>query len=179
GGDFLYSGEEFDVIKKDILLCKELGFEGVVTGALTADGNIHAEQTKRFVELAYPMELTFHRAFDRAADPLAALEILIGCGCSRMLTSGQVPGAFDGKELLKTLVTQASDRIIVMPGSGVRSSNIAALAQFTGATEMHSSARKIQPTQMQYLQASMNEKLNTVTVDAGEIASMKSQLHAL
>jgi copper homeostasis protein len=145
GGDFLYSDDEFAVMKKDVELCKQLGFEGVVIGLLHADGSVDAERTKELAELAYPMEVTFHRAFDRAADPLAAMETIITCGCHRILTSGQVPNAGDGKELIKQLIEQADDRIIIMPGSGVRSSNIKEIADYTGAVELHSSARKIMP----------------------------------
>jgi len=74
GGDFLYSDDEFAVMKKDIELCKQLGFEGIVIGLLNADGTVDADRTKQLTDLAYPMEVTFHRAFDRAADPLQALE---------------------------------------------------------------------------------------------------------
>jgi copper homeostasis protein len=129
GGDFLYSDDEYAVMKKDIELCKQLGFEGVVIGLLHADGSVDAERTKELVDIAYPMEVTFHRAFDRAADPLAAMETIINCGCHRILTSGQVPNAGDGKELIKQLIEQANDRIIIMPGSGVRSSNIKEIAE--------------------------------------------------
>ncbi len=176
GGDFLYTNDEFEAIKKDILLCKELQFEGVVTGSLNADGTVHAEHMKQLVELAYPMELTFHRAFDRTIDPFVALETLINCGCSRILTSGQVPEAFNGKELIKTLIEKAADHIIIMPGSGVRSNNIIELAQFTGAKELHSSARKIEASSMAYYQKSMQEDLTTVTVDAKEIQHMKAAI---
>ena len=124
GGDFLYSDAEYEVICKDVQLCKELGFDGVVIGLLHADGSIDKERTKKLVDLAYPLEVTFHRAFDRAAHPLQALEDIIACGCNRILTSGQVPNAWDGRELIKQLVEKADDRIIIMPGSGVRSSNI-------------------------------------------------------
>ncbi len=179
GGDFLFNDDEFEVMVRDIKLCKELGFEGLVTGMLNADGTIDTERTKRLVELAYPMEVSFHRAFDRAVNPLQALEDVINCGCQRILTSGQVPNAFDGKELIKQLVEQAGDRIIIMPGSGVRSSNITELAQFTGAVELHSSARKQQASAMQYLQQSMQEDLSTVIADAEEVGKMKTALNAL
>ncbi len=175
GGDFLYSEDELEAIKKDILLCKELQFEGVVTGMLNADGTVNAEQLKQLTALAYPMELSFHRAFDRCMDPFEALEILINCGCSRILTSGQVPNAFDGKELIKALIEKADDRIIIMPGSGVRSNNILELAQFTGAKELHSSARKIQASGMLFHQQNMREDLSGVTVDSEEIVDMKTK----
>jgi copper homeostasis protein len=173
GGDFLYNEDEFAVMKKDVELCKELGFEGVVIGLLNEDGTVDAARTKILVDTAYPMEVTFHRAFDRAADPLTALETIIDCGCNRILTSGQVPNAWDGKELIKQLVAQANERIIIMPGSGVRSSNIKDLAEFTGAVELHSSARKNIASAMLVAKASMNEELKTVSVDVEDIQKMK------
>jgi len=179
GGDFLFSDDELAVMKKDISLCKELQFEGVVIGSLNGNGTINTEQTKRLVDAAYPMEVTFHRAFDRALEPLQALEDIITCGCTRLLTSGQVPDAFDGKELIKTLIEKANNRIIIMPGSGVRSTNIIELAQFTGATELHSSARKNQPSAMSYQQESMQEELSSVTVDTEEIRRMKTLLEGV
>ena len=179
GGDFLYTDQEFEVMKKDILLCKELGFEGVVTGSLNADGSIHTEHTKRLADAAYPMEVSFHRAFDRAAEPLQAMEAIIDSGCTRILTSGQVPNAFDGKVLIKTLIQKAGERIIIMPGSGVRSSNIIELAGFTGAIELHSSARKTQPSGMLYHHDSMRESLESVTIDVDEIKKMKTFLTKL
>lgn len=176
GGDFLYTDSEFEVMQKYILLCKELQFEGVVIGLLHADGTIDTVRTKKLVELAYPMEVTFHRAFDRASNPLQALEDVISCGCNRILTSGQVPNAWDGRELIKQLVIQAADRIIIMPGSGVRGSNIKELAAFTGAVELHSSARVLQPSGMSYLQQSMQEEMKNINVDSNEIATMLEQL---
>lgn len=176
GGDFLFNDDEFEVMKYDVRLCKELGFEGLVTGLLNADGTVDTVRTKILVDIAYPMEVTFHRAFDRAVNPLQALEDVISTGCKRILTSGQVPNAFDNKELIKQLVQQADDRIIIMPGSGVRSNNIAALAEYTGVTELHSSARSSQPSAMQYIQHSMHEDLSAVTVDAEEVRKMKRAL---
>ncbi len=176
GGDFLYSDDEFEVMLKDALLCKELGFEGVVFGLLNMDGTIDKRRTTKLVELCYPLEVTFHRAFDRAAEPFQALEDIIECGCQRILTSGQVPNANDGKELIKQLIEKADDRILIMPGSGVRRDNIRALADYTGALEMHSSARKNIATQMQFIKESMNESMQTVSVDVEEIRKMKMQL---
>lgn len=176
GGDFLYSSEEFEVMRRDVLLCKELGFEGAVLGLLLADGAIDVSRTRLLVELAYPMEITFHRAFDRCREPLQALEQVIGCGCKRILTSGQVPNAFDGRELIRQLVQQADDRIIIMPGSGVRSHNIRELANFTGATELHSSARIMEASPMQFTVAGMQETLENIQANSGEIALMKRAL---
>ncbi|MES2003274.1 MAG: copper homeostasis protein CutC [Bacteroidota bacterium] len=176
GGDFLFSEDEFAAMQKDILLCKQLQYEGVVIGLLHADGSIDATRTKQLVELAYPMEVTFHRAFDRAANPLESLETIITCRCQRILTSGQVPNAWDGRELIKQLVQQADDRIIIMPGSGVRSNNISELASYTGAVELHSSARRSIASGMHFLQPSMQEQLENTLVDEAEIKKMKSLL---
>lgn len=178
GGDFLYSDAAFRVMQKDIALAKELGFEGVVLGLLKSDGSIDADRTAQLVQQAYPMEVTFHRAFDRAINPLEALETIIQTGCSRILTSGQQPNAFDAKDLIQQLVQQAADRIIIMPGSGVRASNIQALANFTGAQELHSSARKLLPSSMEFQVESMQESLLNCLVDPAEIQAMKSQLIA-
>jgi copper homeostasis protein len=173
GGDFFYTEEEIDVMQKDILLCKQLGFEGVVIGSLRKDATVDTETIKRWVAMAYPLEVTFHRAFDRTKDAFQSLEDVIACGCQRILTSGQVPNAFDGKELIKKLVEQADGRIIIMPGSGVRSSNIKDLASYTGVTELHSSARKTIPSEMEFINAGMQENLENISVDVEEIKMMK------
>src|SRR5574338_1713550 len=135
GGDFLYSDEAFEVMKRDVMLCRELGCDGVVTGLLQADGSVDKKRTAALVEAAYPLGVTFHRAFDRVANPFEALEDIIATGCERILTSGLKPTAPEGAETLAQLVRQADYRIIIMPGSGVRSDNIAALARQKGAEE--------------------------------------------
>ena len=176
GGDFLYTRSEFDVMKNDIRLCKELGFAGVVIGLLLPDGSIDKARTKELVALAAPLEVTFHRAFDRCNDPIKGLHDIIETGCKRILTSGQVPIAADAMPLLKKLVEQAGDSIIIMPGSGVRSNNIKEIIQATGAKEMHSSARKMQASQMLYAKDSMKEDLQATGVDTEEIKKMLAQL---
>lgn len=175
-GDFLYSDDEFAIMKKDLLLCKQLGFEGAVIGLLNKDGSIDIVRTSQLVEIAYPLEITFHRAFDRCKEPLQSLEEIISCGCQRILTSGQMPDAYDGKELIQQLVMQADDRIIIMPGSGVRYNNIAELAAYTGAAEFHSSARKAVASEMRFTNADMNETIENILVDEDEIKKMKQFL---
>jgi copper homeostasis protein len=178
GGDFFYSDDEFAVMQKDVLLCKQTGFEGIVIGLLNKDASVDVERAKRLVELAYPLEVTFHRAFDRTKNAYEALENIINCGCQRILTSGQVPNAFDGKDLIKKLIEQADDRIIIMPGSGVRSNNIKQLADYTGATELHSSARKNIISEMEFINENMHETLQNISVDGDEIKKMKAALSA-
>jgi len=157
----------------DISLCKDLGFKGVVSGILLADGNIDQKRTAALVALADTMQFTFHRAFDRAIDPLQSLENIIAIGASRILTSGQVPNAFDGKSLIKELVEKANNRICIMPGSGVRSTNLQALKDFTGAIEFHSSARKLLASAMLFHPSSMQESIENTVVDIAEINAMK------
>jgi len=179
GGDFLYSDEEFETMLYDVTLCNDLGFSGVVLGMLNSDGSVNTNRTKKLVAKAGNMQVTFHRAFDRARDPLKALEAIVDCGCKRILTSGQVPNAYDGKELIKELIEQAGKRIIIMPGSGVRSNNIVALATYTGATELHSSARRLQSSAMLYTKESMQENLDNISVDQEEIIKMKQALQSV
>jgi copper homeostasis protein len=178
GGDFLYSDSEWDIVLNDIRLCKDLGFSGIVTGSLQKDGLVNEAQLQQAVSLAYPMEVTFHRAFDRVSDPLIALEQVIAAGCTRILTSGLHPEVMVGTPLLKQLVQQAGNRMVIMPGSGVRSSNLAQLRAATGAREFHSSARLLVPSGMNSLNLAMQEKLENISVDAAEISRMKQILLA-
>jgi copper homeostasis protein len=178
GGDFFYDEEEFIMMKSEILLCKELGCEGVVIGMLKQDGSIDKERCKQLVALAYPMGVTFHRAFDRASNPFEALEDIITVGCERILTSGHRPVAMEGALLLNDLVRQANNRIIIMPGSGVRAINIAELAKRTGAVEFHSSAKIKINSDMLYVNEGMQESLQNTLADKNEIIGMKENLAA-
>jgi len=137
-GDFLYSDLEFDIIKEDIKMCKQLGVDGIVCGILLANGDVDLVRTKALVELAKPMSFTFHRAFDFTNDPFKALEDVISTGADRILTSGQQPTAIQGEHLIRELVRLSNNRIIIMPGSGVNADNIEYLLE-TGATEFHMS----------------------------------------
>lgn len=175
GGDFLYDDTEVEMIKRDLLLCKQMGFQGAVIGLLKKDGSIDTDQTSRLVEWSYPMEITFHRAFDRAKDPIRSLTDIIQSGCSRLLTSGQRPNVGDGLDLVQTLVQKGGEDIIIMPGSGVRTELMDALLK-TGATEFHSSARKRQGSAMDFEVPQMAESLDTLSVDTIEIKQMKALL---
>jgi copper homeostasis protein len=137
GGDFLYSDTEFTSMKHDIELAKQLGSNGVVFGLLTAAGDIDSDRTRVLLDLAKPMNVTFHRAFDMTRDPIAALETLIGLGINRVLTSGQEVSALEGAELVHGLLVHADDKIIVMPGGGITEQNIKKVLDTTGAKEIH------------------------------------------
>lgn len=141
GGDFLYAPSEVDIMEDDIRTVRELGADGVVVGALTADGDIDMPVLERLRRAAGTMSVTFHRAFDVCADAGKALEQLIAAGCDRVLTSGQARSASEGTGVLSRLVRQARGRIVVMPGCGVTPANAAEVLRSTGATEIHASAR--------------------------------------
>ena len=178
GGDFYYTEEEFHSMKEEVLLCRQMGFEGVVIGMLKQDGTVDTERCKRLVDIAYPLGVTFHRAFDRAINPFEALEAVITTGCERILSSGQKPVAEDATELLNAMVRQANDRIIIMAGSGIHASNILSLAEKTGATAFHASARMLRPSTMDFINPHMQEHLNTVLVNSTEVERMKATLQA-
>jgi copper homeostasis protein len=140
--DYYYDDDEWQVIADDIKICRELGCDGISVGVQKIDGEIDGDRMKLITEMAWPMEVTCNRAFDAVPDPFKALEVLIDAGCKRVLTSGLAASAPEGADLLKKLVDQAGDRIIIMPGAGVRSGNIPELIRKTGAREFHTSARK-------------------------------------
>lgn len=141
GGDFLYSDTEYDIMRRDIELCGENGIDGIVTGILFPDGTIDVERTARLIEFAYPMTATFHRAFDMCADPVRGIEDVIATGASRLLTSGQQNKALDAVELIRQLVIQAGERLIVMPGGGIDETNAAQIITATKAKELHLTGR--------------------------------------
>ena len=150
GGDFLYTETEIQIMEKDIRMCRKAGVDGVVLGCLTSDGEIDTITTKRLINAAEGMSVTFHRAFDQCWDPAQALDQLIALGCHRILTSGQQPTAEQGLPLLKKLVKRAGNRIIILPGSGINEININHIAHETSATEFHFSARERRNSNMSY-----------------------------
>lgn len=169
GGNFLYDEEEFAIIKQDILLCKQLGCDGISTGVHLQNGEIDTERLKRIVEWAYPMGVTCHRVFDATPDPFKALEEIIDSGCERILTSGQKTAAPDGIDILAELVQRANGRIIIMPGAGVRSSNIEALITGTGATEFHTSARIVAPDPVTFRNPAIADATNWYIANEEEL----------
>ncbi|MEO8769110.1 MAG: copper homeostasis protein CutC [Ferruginibacter sp.] len=179
GGDFLYSDDEFEIMKNDVMVCKKLGCDGIVIGILDEDGNVDKQRCSQLVQLAYPLGVTFHRAFDRTNDPFKAMEDIIEIGCERILTSGQTPSIVDGIELVTQLIEKAAERIIIMPGSGVRADNIANIAIKTKATEFHTSARTMIQSNMKFNHEKMKEELKSVSADEQEIKSIKKILGEL
>jgi copper homeostasis protein len=137
GGDFLYSAAERAVMLEDIRRAKAAGAHGIVTGVLSADGEIDVDHTRELIAAARPLQVTFHRAFDVCRDATSALETLVALGVERVLTSGQAATAPEGAETIARHVRQAAGRIGVLPGGGVTPDNVAPLIRATGVTEVH------------------------------------------
>jgi copper homeostasis protein len=149
GGDFCYSDIEFAIMQRDIVLAKQLRADGVVIGILTPDGTVDRERTRALVDLARPLTVTFHRAFDVTRDPFEALEDLIALGVDRILTSGQEPSAIEGLDLITELVQRAGDRIIIMPGGGA-DRNVPKIIATSGAREIHVTGNRLVASAMRY-----------------------------
>ena len=173
GGDFLFSQLEFQSMIADVEQCAQLGCDGVVIGMLVEDGGVDVGRCAELIRYAGAMQVTFHRAFDRVKDPMRSLEEIVDLGCTRILTSGLHPNVQLGQEMLRALVDAAGDRITIMPGAGVRSSNILELAKFTGARAFHSSARSARASSMEYINPDMDETLDAVSIDASEVAELR------
>lgn len=139
-GNFNYTDIEFEEMKSQIEFCKEENCDGVVFGILTDENKIDLERCKELVNLAKPMPCTFHRAFDKVQNAEEALENVIACGFSRILTSGKQKTAVQGAEKIQQLIGQAKGRIVIMPGGGIRSTNVSQLMNKTNASEFHTAA---------------------------------------
>ncbi len=171
-GNYYYDEDEFEIIRQDIAACKDLGCNGISVGAATIDAEIDTERMKRIVEWAYPMGVTCNRVFDGTPDLLKALDDLVLCGCERVLTSGGRSSAPDAGDMLARLVQQAGDRICVMPGAGIKSSNLARLRLESGAREYHASARTIAPNPLTYVNTQVSDYGNVYVADEEEVRRM-------
>jgi copper homeostasis protein len=150
GGDFLYSDDELAVMRADIELAARSGVKGVVLGLLTADGRVDVARTRALVELARPMEVTFHRAIDMTSDLEGTLEEVIESGADRVLTSGGEQTAVLGCRRIHKMVRAAQGRIRLMAGGGVRAENVQEIAWATGAVEFHAGLRRTIPSPARY-----------------------------
>jgi len=153
GGDFLYTDAEFESMQHDIQIAKELGADGIVLGLLRADGTVDVERTRQLVKLAAPLPVTFHRAIDVSRDLLQALEDVISTGAARVLTSGGRPSVVDGVTVVAKMVEAAKNRIIVMPGCGIKADNVLSIIEATGAHEVHIALEEEMQSSMQFRQA--------------------------
>ena len=159
GGNFCYNNEEFQQMKNQLLEFKKEGTDGFVFGILDEKSEVNLAQNKELVALAEGLPCTFHRAFDRVNHYQKSLEEVISCGFKTILTSGTKPNVTEGKEILKTLIKISNERIDILCGGGLRSTNISEIKNYTKAKNFHSSGI-----------------VNGILPDAEEIKKMKSQI---
>ncbi len=154
-GDFVYSDEEIRVMVRDIEMCRKLGVNGVVFGALTPDGDIDMEACQKMAEAADGLHMTFHRAFDMCRDPQEATEKIIGLGCDRILTSGQAASALEGADLIGSLQKDFPSVVFIAAG-GISPENVKEIIKKTGVTEVHASAKATVGSAMRFRRDSVS-----------------------
>lgn len=137
GGNFVYSKDEIEIMKEDIKIFKELGVKGIVLGCLTSDNKIDLELTKTLVNLAYPMEITFHKAIDEISNPLDYIEDLVNIGIKRILTSGGKATALEGKDLINDMIKKSNGRLKIVVAGKVTKENLNELSNLISADEFH------------------------------------------
>lgn len=150
GGDFCFSPAEHAVMRREIAIAKDLGADGIVIGCLNADGTVDSENSRALIELARPLNVTFHRAFDMTRDPFEALETLIKLGVDRILTSGQEPTVLEGADLIASLREKAGKRVVILPGGGITQRNLAKIIALTGVSEVHVGTRQPVESSMRF-----------------------------
>ena len=140
GGDFIYGEDELATMLRDIAVARSLGADGIVAGAMTADGKVDVPTMRRLLDAARPLPVTFHRAIDLARDPMESLETLLVLGIRRVLTAGGAATAREGAGTIARMVSRAGDSLVVMAGGGITEENAAALVAATGVREVHARA---------------------------------------
>ncbi len=179
GADFCYSPGEFEIMKRDVQIVKDLGADGVVFGILKPDGTIDKDRMLQLAGLARPMGITCHRAFDMTRNPYEALDDLISLGIDRILTSGQCDSALQGAPLIRELIRISKEKIILMPGHGIKEVNLDQVIRETGAKEFHLYLTKNVNTNMQFIRENVKmgkpdlSEYNTIVVDRERIAKAK------
>lgn len=181
GGDFCYSYTDFEVMKNDMAMIRDMGFPGAVVGLLDAEGHIDLPRMRELMQLSGNMAITFHRAFDMCVSPMVALSQLTDLGIARILTSGQQQSAEVGLPLLKELLN-ATQGPVIMAGAGVRLTNLHKFQEI-GLTEVHSSAGHMVPSEMRYRKAGVTmcsdsefDEFTHYCVDGEVVEAMKTAL---
>eukprot|EP00741_Cyanophora_paradoxa_P002611 tig00000615_g2533.t1 len=184
-GDFLYSPEEFEVMKKDLDHAKAAGARGFAVGILSADGRVDAARTAELVKMAAPLPVCFHRAFDLTRDPFEALEALVRIGVRRVLTSGQKESALAGAATIKALQEKAAGRIEVVAGAGITPGNVEEVVRATGVSQVHASARHAVPSKMEHRAPGVpmgrpgSDEYVRLVCDPEAVRSMRDKLNKL
>ncbi len=163
-GDFYYSADEFEVMRRDVLMAKQLGAEGVVFGILDAEANVDIQRTRALVDLARPLKVTYHRAFDMSADLFRSLEQVTETGADRILTSGGAKTALEGAATLRRLVEQAGERAVIMACGGINDQNVQAVVEKTAVREIHVGLRTAAASPMRY----RNENISMGSIEGNE-----------
>ena len=174
-GDFLYDDEEFETMKKDITLAKQMEFDGIVTGNLLSDGRIDIDRMRELVKIPHPFKVVFHRSFDDAKDPVQDVPKLIEMGVCRILTSGQRANALDGANYIAKLQESFRDSITIMPGCGVNAGNIEEIYRITGCTHYHLSGKVAISSQMKYRECikRMNTPMSEIVLERADYELIK------
>lgn len=179
-GDFHYGPMETEIMLRDIAHCRQLGCDGVVIGALNADGEIDVALCRELVRVAGPLDITFHRAFDAARDLPAALEQIAGLGIKRILSSGGHVGAAEGSATLATLVRQAGSRLQLMAGAGLNAENIADVARQSGCLQLHASAKARHRSAMRYQNPALKGLDNDwIQTESAQVSALRQALDQL
>ncbi|WP_320129317.1 copper homeostasis protein CutC [uncultured Sphaerochaeta sp.] len=183
GGDFCYSDIEFETMLEDVRIFKAEGANAIVFGILTPDGEIDVERSKKLIDEARPLSVTFHRAFDMTRDAFRSLHTLINLGVDRVLTSGLEPTVPEGADLLAELVQEAGDKIVIMPGCGISERNFLKMQKIIGAKEYHVFLPSEVPSAMQYhpqhiyMGGTLRQNEFTVSqTDAKRVGSIKAMV---
>lgn len=185
GSDFYYTEEEFEVMKNDIAIAKDLGVDGIVSGVLTSEGTIDVTRTRELVELSGPLPFTFHRAIDCVENYEEAISKVIDTGAVRILTSGQQSSAVVGAEIIGQAIEKFGHRIKIMPGGGIKSGNILEVAGLSGAEEFHMTAKKWVPSDAKFKsQVPMNSlqgipEYERIVTSGSEIDQVKALLQEI
>jgi copper homeostasis protein len=166
GGDFLYDIADVATMQYDIALFRDMGCKGIVIGALTADGDVDVPICKSLISQAGDMQITFHRAFDRAKNALESVQKIIDLGCHRILTSGQFSNAYDGRFFIKELIEKTNNQIIIMPGAGVTAANAKEIIDICHATEIHASMKDTSISKMNYFSTHFQKETYMATSTA-------------
>ncbi|CCN34791.1 putative Cytoplasmic copper homeostasis protein cutC [Vibrio nigripulchritudo SO65] len=150
-GDFLFNEADVECMLDDIEMAKDAGMDGIVIGALTADGQIDMETCEKLVSAADRMGITFHRAIDQCRDVEQAIERIIELGCERVLTSGQAKDALSGIDMLRKMRDLAGDKLNIMVGAGVNAQNVSQILDETGSSEVHLSGKSSRKSHMEFI----------------------------
>ncbi len=178
GGYYYYSLDEIESMRQDILFCKQIGCDGISIGAQKPDGSLDVQLCKEFIDLAYPMKATLNKAFDLSPNLQQSLEDAVAAGFERILTSGGKRAAIDAVDIIAGLIQQAGNRIIIMPGCGLRSYNVEHIATVTRATEYHSAARMDVANPLTYQNDAVHDLGTVFNSSAEEVRKIKEKATA-